>query len=146
MVRRTYSGLEICKVLEAHGFDPVGGSGDSHRKLIYKDNETGEKRVVTVPMHDEIRTGTLKSIMEQAGGHDFGEFLELDRTPERISSRPIDGLLDPLRSGCRARLRRLTTSTYSDQGIARDRREIGCGSIDTHYSERVSPHSPRRIR
>jgi predicted RNA binding protein YcfA (HicA-like mRNA interferase family) len=76
MARRTYSGLEICKVLESHGFDPVGGRGGSHRKLVYTDGNTGEKRVVTVPMHAEIATGTLKSIMEQAGGHDLDAFLD----------------------------------------------------------------------
>jgi predicted RNA binding protein YcfA (HicA-like mRNA interferase family) len=76
MARRTYSGLEICKVLESHGFDPVGGSGGSHRKLVYRNEDTEEKRIVTVPMHDELRTGTLTSIMEQAGGQDFDEFLD----------------------------------------------------------------------
>jgi predicted RNA binding protein YcfA (HicA-like mRNA interferase family) len=66
----------MCKVLESRGFDPFGGSGGSHRKLVYTDENTDEKRVVTVPMHDEIKTGTLKSIMEQAGGHDLDEFLD----------------------------------------------------------------------
>jgi len=75
MARRTYSGREICKVLESHGFDPIGGGG-SHRRLVYTNEDTGEKRSVTVPMHDEIATGTLKGIMEQAGGQDLDSFLD----------------------------------------------------------------------
>jgi predicted RNA binding protein YcfA (HicA-like mRNA interferase family) len=75
MARRTYSGLEICKVLEAHGYEPVGGRG-SHRRFVYIDPNTAERRTVTVPLHDELATGTLKSIMEQAGGEDLGAFLD----------------------------------------------------------------------
>jgi hypothetical protein len=36
--------------------------------------DTDEVRTVTVPMHDRIRTGTLRRIMEQAGGSDFEAF------------------------------------------------------------------------
>jgi predicted RNA binding protein YcfA (HicA-like mRNA interferase family) len=33
-----------------------------------------DDRTVSVPQHDSIRTGTLRNIMEQAGGEDFEEF------------------------------------------------------------------------
>lgn len=75
MARRTYSGREICKVLESHGFRPIGGKG-SHRVLAYIDPNTGDRRVVTVPMHDEIAIGTLSDIMKQAGGEDLDAFLD----------------------------------------------------------------------
>lgn len=75
MARRTYSGQEIVKVLTRHDFEVVGGSG-SHRRLAYTDPNTGERRVVTVPMDDEISPGTLRSIAEQAGANDFDAFIE----------------------------------------------------------------------
>ena len=49
-------------------------------KLRYLDPNTGEKRTVIVPLHDELDTGTLKSIAEQAGADDFQKFLdEIDK-------------------------------------------------------------------
>ncbi|WP_157573603.1 type II toxin-antitoxin system HicA family toxin [Haloplanus natans] len=38
--------------------------------------EYREKRTVSVPLHDELATGTLKSIAEQAGAEDFQQFLD----------------------------------------------------------------------
>ncbi|AQL43403.1 hypothetical protein BV210_12185 [Halorientalis sp. IM1011] len=75
MSRRTYSGEEIAKALEKWGFTPVDRAG-SHLKLRYVHPETGEKRTVEVPMHDEIATGTLRSIASQAGAKEFQEFLD----------------------------------------------------------------------
>lgn len=49
-------------------------------KLRYIDPNTGEKRTVIVPLHDELDTGTLRSIAEQAGADDFQAFLdEMDK-------------------------------------------------------------------
>ena len=73
MSRRTYSGREVAKVLIRWGFKPVGGRG-SHRVLRYSNEETGEVRTVTVPMHDEIKTGTLREIAKEAGAKDFNSF------------------------------------------------------------------------
>ena len=72
MVRTSFSGQEIAKVLQNHGFKPVDRTG-SHLKLRYEHPETGEVRIVTVPMksEDKIPTGTLKSIANQAGAEDF---------------------------------------------------------------------------
>lgn len=75
MTRGTYSGEDIVKALSKWRFRRVGQSG-SHAKLEYVDPNTGEKRYVTVPMHDELATGTLRSIADQAGAHDFQAFLD----------------------------------------------------------------------
>lgn len=76
MPRRTFSGREVAKVLHGHGYTPVGSGGGSHRKFVYEHPDTGEKRVVTVPMHDEISIGTLQSIADQCGANDFDAFCE----------------------------------------------------------------------
>ncbi|MFC7155972.1 type II toxin-antitoxin system HicA family toxin [Halomarina halobia] len=47
---------------------------DSNVVLRCTRPKTGEKRTVTVPMHDRIRIGTLKSIAERAGAEDFEAF------------------------------------------------------------------------
>lgn len=75
MSRPTYSGQELIKFLEDHGYQSVRQRG-SHRILIYEHPETGETRRVTVPLHDEIMTGTLQSIAEQCGADDFQRFLD----------------------------------------------------------------------
>lgn len=75
MTRGTYSGAEIVKALGKWGFRRVDQTG-SHVKLEYVHPETGEKRYVTVPLHDELATGTLRSIADQAGAHDFQAFLD----------------------------------------------------------------------
>ncbi|WP_097010205.1 type II toxin-antitoxin system HicA family toxin [Natronoarchaeum philippinense] len=79
MTRRTYSGREIIKALGNWGYKRVRQRGD-HVILKYQDPNTGEIRTVTVPLHDELSIGTLKSIAEQAGAQDFQRFLdEMDR-------------------------------------------------------------------
>jgi predicted RNA binding protein YcfA (HicA-like mRNA interferase family) len=64
MACRTFSGTEIAKALGEWNFERVGQTG-SHLKLRYIDPNTGEKRTVVVPLHDELDTGTLKGIAEQ---------------------------------------------------------------------------------
>lgn len=54
------SGADVVRALRTLGFVEVGQRG-SHRKLK-KDTWT-----VIVPMHDELRVGTLHSILRQAG-------------------------------------------------------------------------------
>lgn len=75
MARRPYSGEEIAKALRKWNFQPVDRKG-SHLKLRYVDPNTSEKRMVSVPMHDELATGTLRKIAEQAGADDFQAFLD----------------------------------------------------------------------
>lgn len=75
MPRRTYSGEEIIRALGEWRFRKVDQTG-SHVKLRYQHPETGEKRTVMVPLHDELDTGTLRNIADQAGAEDFQAFLE----------------------------------------------------------------------
>jgi predicted RNA binding protein YcfA (HicA-like mRNA interferase family) len=72
MVRTSFSGQEIASVLTSHGYRPVDRTG-GHLKLRYEHPDTGEVRVVTVPMKsaDRIPTGTLQSIADQCGAKDF---------------------------------------------------------------------------
>ena len=55
------SGDEVVRVLQRAGSDPVSQRG-SHRKLRHPDG-----RIVIVPLHRELATGTLASILRQAG-------------------------------------------------------------------------------
>ncbi|MBC9986880.1 type II toxin-antitoxin system HicA family toxin [Haloferax sp. Atlit-47N] len=78
MGRRTFSGMEVVKVLvNAGGFEWRRTTGD-HAQLYYE-HPTNEqdRRQVTVPLHSELRTGTLRSIAESAEAHDFGAFCAL---------------------------------------------------------------------
>lgn len=77
MGRRTFSGAEVVKVLvNAGGFEWRRTSGD-HAQLYYEHptNDT-DRRFVTVPLHDELRPGTLRSIANDAGANDFSAFCE----------------------------------------------------------------------
>ena len=81
MGRRTFSGHEIVKVLvNVGGFEWRRTAGD-HAQLYYEHpaNED-DRRQVTVPLHDELRTGTLHEIADGAGAQDFDEFCDwIDR-------------------------------------------------------------------
>ncbi|MFN2504165.1 MAG: type II toxin-antitoxin system HicA family toxin [Acidimicrobiales bacterium] len=55
------SGAEAVRALERAGFAVVSQRG-SHRKLRHPDG-----RVVIVPMHRELASGTMASILRQAG-------------------------------------------------------------------------------
>jgi predicted RNA binding protein YcfA (HicA-like mRNA interferase family) len=58
------SGQDIRRVLESHGFQLVRQRG-SHM-VMQKSTEDGTT-TVPVPDHDELRTGTLRSIIRQSG-------------------------------------------------------------------------------
>lgn len=75
MPSRDFSGNDVAKVLDRHGYQQVRWQG-SHRIFKYWNEDTGEIRTVSVPDHDRIRTGTLRKIMKQAGGEDFDAFCE----------------------------------------------------------------------
>lgn len=55
------------------GYHPVDRTG-SHLKLRWEAPDCGEVRVVTVPMKDDIPTGTLQSNADQCGAKDFREW------------------------------------------------------------------------
>jgi len=75
MVRTTFSGREIASVLRSFGYQPVSRRG-SHVRLRYENDDTGEVRNVDIPMHNEVRIGTLHSIADQCGAEDFHAFCE----------------------------------------------------------------------
>lgn len=77
MGRRTFSGYEVAKVLvNAGGFQWRRTTGD-HAVLRYEHPRNDEDvRTVTVPLHDELREGTLRSIADDAGAEDFEAFCE----------------------------------------------------------------------
>lgn len=56
------SGAQVVRALEKEGLQVVGTKG-SHCKLRHDD----PPRTAIVPLHDELRTGTLASILRQAG-------------------------------------------------------------------------------
>jgi len=71
---RDFSGEDVVSMLTRIGdFREVRQRG-SHVVPKYTRPETGEQRTVSVPMHDRIKVGTLRSIAEQAGANDFDEF------------------------------------------------------------------------
>lgn len=74
MAGRDFSGREVVKALTKNRFYIVDRTG-SHVKLRYE-HPTNEDdvRVVSVPMHDSLDVGTLRSIAAQAGARDFGAF------------------------------------------------------------------------
>ncbi|WP_053949013.1 type II toxin-antitoxin system HicA family toxin [Halolamina sediminis] len=81
MSRRTFSGMEVVKVLvKAGGFEWRRTTGD-HAQLYYEHpTNQDDRRHVTVPLHDELRTGTLRSIAKSAGADEFDAFCEwIDR-------------------------------------------------------------------
>ena len=59
-----FSGTELCRILELHGFTAVRQRG-SH---VVMQQKTGLTTItVPIPMHREIRIGTLQSIIRQSG-------------------------------------------------------------------------------
>jgi predicted RNA binding protein YcfA (HicA-like mRNA interferase family) len=76
MPSRDFSGRDIVKVLRSFGYRPVDHTG-SHVKLRYEHpTNDDDVRVVTVPLHDRVRTGTLQQITDQCGADDFHAWCE----------------------------------------------------------------------
>ncbi|WEL21100.1 type II toxin-antitoxin system HicA family toxin [Halorhabdus sp. BNX81] len=75
MGRQTFSGMEVIKVLvNTGGFEWRRTAGD-HAQLYYEHpTNENDRRRVTVPLHDELRTGTLREIAQSAGANDFDAF------------------------------------------------------------------------
>ena len=59
-----FSGEEIARILESQGFERVRQKG-SH--LILQRKAAGTTTTVPVPLHSEVRMGTLQSIIRQSG-------------------------------------------------------------------------------
>ncbi|RQG89338.1 type II toxin-antitoxin system HicA family toxin [Natrarchaeobius chitinivorans] len=75
MATRDFSGQDVIKVLRRYNYRPVGRTG-SHVRLRYEVPETDEVRLVSVPMHDRIREGTLRNIADQCAARDFEAWCE----------------------------------------------------------------------
>jgi predicted RNA binding protein YcfA (HicA-like mRNA interferase family) len=61
---RVLSGREVCQILGAEGFSKVRQTG-SH--IVMQKRAGGTTATVIVPDHAELKTGTLSSILRQAG-------------------------------------------------------------------------------
>ncbi len=62
---RRLSGPEVVIILRSFGFEVISQKG-SHAKLR-RFTGSGDKQTLTIPIHDELDTGTLRAIMRQAG-------------------------------------------------------------------------------
>ena len=58
------SGKEVCKILARHGFEEVRRRG-SH--VVMQRRSPAGTTTVPVPDHDELKIGTLLSIVRQSG-------------------------------------------------------------------------------
>lgn len=58
------SGKEVCKILARHGFEEVRRRG-SH--VVMQRRTPADTATVPVPDHNELRIGTLRSIIRQSG-------------------------------------------------------------------------------
>jgi predicted RNA binding protein YcfA (HicA-like mRNA interferase family) len=61
---RVLSGREVCQILEQHGFLQVRQRG-SH--IIMQQRTEDSTITVPVPDYEEVRIGTLRSIIRQSG-------------------------------------------------------------------------------
>lgn len=60
---KIYSGREVCRILERRGFTEVRRRG-SH--IVMQRRATDGTITVVVPNHNEVRRGTLSSIIRQS--------------------------------------------------------------------------------
>lgn len=60
---RRLNGRQLLQVLQRTGFEVIGVRG-SHAKLR-RISESGDQQTLTIPLHDELATGTLLAIYRQ---------------------------------------------------------------------------------
>jgi predicted RNA binding protein YcfA (HicA-like mRNA interferase family) len=78
MGTRDFSGEDVYKVLANAGNFRHVRTGGSHlivERTAPPEHDT-DSRHVTIPLHDRIEQGTLRSIADQAGARDFDAFCE----------------------------------------------------------------------
>jgi predicted RNA binding protein YcfA (HicA-like mRNA interferase family) len=82
MSRAPFSGMAVVTVMVNSGiYEWIRSNGD-HAILRWEppEDHDSDARTVPVPLHDELRTGTLQDIAEQAGARDFEAFCDwIDR-------------------------------------------------------------------
>ena len=71
---RKLSGRDVIKIMRNFDFEAIAQSG-SHVKLR-RISVTGEKQTLTIPLHSEIDSGTLKAILRQASRYVQEEHLK----------------------------------------------------------------------
>ena len=74
--------IDVVKVMMNSGIYKWVRTNGDHAILRWDppDNHDSDAQTVSVPLHDELETGTLRSIGEQAGMNDFDEFRDwIDR-------------------------------------------------------------------
>jgi len=76
MGTRDFSGYDVVKVLANAGNFTWDRTRGDHAILTWEhpDGPAVERRTVSVPLHDRVRTGTLRGIADDAGAKDFDEF------------------------------------------------------------------------
>ncbi len=60
---KVLSGNEICKILSQHGFAEIRQKGSHRIMQLLQENTTV---TVPVPIHKEVKLGTLQSIIRQS--------------------------------------------------------------------------------
>jgi predicted RNA binding protein YcfA (HicA-like mRNA interferase family) len=60
---KVLSGADVCKILQSHGFEQVRQKG-SH--VIMQKSVATSTVTVPVPLHKELKRGTLQSIIRQS--------------------------------------------------------------------------------
>lgn len=69
--------MEVTKVLVNAGGSQWRRTSGDHAQLYYEHpTNEDDRRQVTVPLHDELRTGTLRNIADNAGARDFDAFCD----------------------------------------------------------------------
>jgi len=58
---------EVIKVLKKAGFSYATKRGKGSHVALYRQDESGHKRLVIVPKRKELPRGTLAAIIEQSG-------------------------------------------------------------------------------
>jgi predicted RNA binding protein YcfA (HicA-like mRNA interferase family) len=61
---QSLSGRDVIRILDGFGFEAVATRG-SHAKLR-RITASGERQIITVPLHKELAPGTLHAIYRQA--------------------------------------------------------------------------------
>ncbi len=77
-----FSGRDVVKVMVNSGIYEWDRTNGDHAILRWDppDDHDAAARTVPVPLHEELDTGTLRSIADQAGAQDFDAFCEwIDR-------------------------------------------------------------------
>lgn len=68
--------MEVVKVLVNTGGFVASNDRGPRLVVLRTPDERERSPTVTIPLHDELRTGTLRDIAESAGANDFDAFCE----------------------------------------------------------------------